>query len=271
MKLDRIAALLAKAERTDNPAEADAYLTKAQLLATLASIDLATARIHTRNSESAAPLSRTVTIGEKGKRANTHLVNLFVVVAHSNSTHVDVARDSTYVISFGMVSDLDSVETLFASVAVQMTSQANVYVNSRSWQGESFDGRIRVNGIKTRRRIEFTAQTARAAFYRAFIVRIDERLKEGRKQAIQESDRLNLGHIKSGGQSGALVLAGREKTVADFHRHTSQARGSWSGYSGSATAYSGSAASAGRSAASRARLTEPQGISGGRRQLPGGA
>ena len=30
MSLDRIAALLAKAERTDNDAEADAYLTKAQ-------------------------------------------------------------------------------------------------------------------------------------------------------------------------------------------------------------------------------------------------
>ena len=42
--IDRISALLAKAERTDNEAEADAYLMKAQQLATLASVDLAVAR-----------------------------------------------------------------------------------------------------------------------------------------------------------------------------------------------------------------------------------
>ncbi len=276
MKLDRIAALLAKAERTDNPDEADAYLTKAQLLATLASIDLASARNFTRNAESTSPITRTITIGEKGKRANTHLVNLFVVVAHSNSAHVDVARDSTYVLCFGMPSDLDSIETLFASIAVQMTSQANAYVTSGSWRGEVFDGRVRVNGKITRRRREFTAQTARAAFYRAYILRIDERLRDGRNQAIQESDRVNVGHIHAGGESGALVLAGKEKAVAEFHRRTSQARGSWSGYSGSATAHSGSAASAGRTAASRARLGEPtlgnrKELGGSRKQLRGGS
>ena len=182
MKLERIAALLAKAERTDNQAEADAYLTKAQMLATLASIDLATARNHTKTTETLTPVSRTVTIGVKGKRANTHLVNLFVTVAHSNSAHVDVARDSTYVISYGMPSDLDSIETLFSSLAVQMITNGNAYVNAGSWRGEKFDGRVRVSGGYRRRRVEFTAQTARAAFYRAYIVRIGERVNEGRAQ-----------------------------------------------------------------------------------------
>ena len=42
--IERISALLVKAERTDNPHEADAYLMKAQALATMASIDIAAAR-----------------------------------------------------------------------------------------------------------------------------------------------------------------------------------------------------------------------------------
>lgn len=259
MKLERIAALLAKAERTDNEAEADAYLTKAQMLATLASIDLATARDHTKTTETLMPVSRTVTIGLKGKRANSHLVNLFVTVAHSNSAHVDVARDSTYVISYGMPSDLDSIETLFSSLAIQMITHGNTYVNSGSWRGEKFDGRVRVPGGYRRRRVEFTAQTARAAFYRAYIVRIGERLQEGRAEAIRENDSKSQSR---GDASGALVLADREKEIRLFHGKNSQARGSWSGYSGAATSNSGSAASAGRKAASDANL-------GGRRELPG--
>ncbi len=259
MKLERIAALLAKAERTDNEAEADAYLTKAQMLATLASIDLATARNHTKATEILTPVSRTVTIGVRGKRANTHLVNLFVTVAHSNSAHVDVARDSTYVISYGMPGDLDCVETLFTSLAVQMTTHGNIYVNAGSWRGEQFDGRVRVAGGYRRRRIEFSAQTARAAFYRAYIVRIGERLQAGRAEAIQEND----SHLtQPNGISGALVLANREKQVSSFHRKNSQARGSWGGYSGAAMSNSGSAATAGRRAASGANL-------GGHRELPG--
>lgn len=264
MKIDRIAALLAKAERTDNPAEADAYLMKAQALATLASIDLATARNHTNVKESSTPVSRTVSIGEKGKRANTHLVSLFVAVAHSNSTHVDVARDSTYVISYGMKGDLDSVDTLFASLAVQMTTQAHIFITSGSWRGESFDARVKVAGGYRRKRTTFTAQTARAAFYRAYVTRIDERLREGRQEGIKQSD----AREEPGAQSAALVLASREKMVSEFHRNTSKARGSWGGYSGAATGNSGSAAGAGRKAASRARLSESPALAGSRGALP---
>jgi hypothetical protein len=273
--LERIAALLAKAERTEHPAEADAYLMKAQSLATLASIDLATARgVRARRERPQTPESRTVTIGEKGKRANTHLISLFVVVAHANSAHVDVASNSTFVISYGMPSDLDVVETMYASLAVQMTASSQRYVTAGEWRGETFTARVRTAYGWGRAKKEFTAQTARASFYRAYISRIDERLAAAREEGIRESD-ARLAHedaqestssARAEG-SGALVLARKDKAVKAFHRQESQARGSWGGYSGAAARASGTAAVEGRRAASSARLGASPELPGPRRQV----
>lgn len=263
--LERIAALLAKAERTEHPAEADAYLMKAQSLATLASIDLATARgVRSSRERVQTPESRTVTIGEKGKRANTHLISLFVVVAHANSAHVDVASNSTFVISYGMPSDLDVVETMYASLAVQMTASSQVYVTAGSWRGETYTARVRTARGWGRATKEFTSQTARASFYRAYIARIEERLTAARDEGIKESDAREP-VASSGG--GALVLARKESSVKAFHRQASQARGSWGGYSGAAARASGTAAAEGRRAASSARLGESAALPGPRRQV----
>jgi hypothetical protein len=265
--LERIAALLAKAERTEHPEEADAYLMKAQSLATLASIDLATARgVREKRERVQAPESRTVSIGEKGKRANTHLISLFVVVAHANSAHVDVASNSTFVISYGVPSDLDVVETMYASLAVQMTQSSQRYVNSGMWRNETYTARVRTTRGWGRAKKEFTAQTARAAFYRAYIPRIEERLTEARIAGIKESDaRGPVPGEKTG--TGALVLARKEDAVKAFHRQASQARGSWSGYTGAAARAAGTAASEGRRAASSARFGDSPALPGSPRQV----
>lgn len=259
--IERISALLIKAERTDNEHEAEAYLMKAQSLATLASIDLATARAQRVASEAPAePIVRTVTIGEKGKRANTHLVSLFVVVAHNNFAMVDVAADSTYVVAYGMAQDLDVIHTLFASLSVQMATTAQTYLESTDWKSETYRVRSRTTGLLVTK--HFTKQTARAAFYRAFVARIDERLQHARQQAMDEHDQ------QSGrGEGAALVLRESESAVRSFHRQTSDARGRWGGYRGAASGRSGSAAGAGRAAASRARLDSSEELSGGRRIL----
>ena len=170
--LDRIAALLAKAERSDNAHEAEAYLAKAQALATQASVDLAVARAQTARKEAREqPTSITIVIGEKGKRANTHLVSLFVVVGQCNALQIDIAHNSTYVIAYGIPSDIELVEALFGSLATQMTAAATSWLRTGEWRGDTYISR---DGWRK----EHTAQTARAAFYRAFIDRIGLRLQE---------------------------------------------------------------------------------------------
>jgi len=240
VSLQRIAALLAKAERTDNAAEAEAYLMKAQSLATAASIDLALARA-AQPGERIQPETRTHTIGERGKRANKHLIALFVAIAHNNDAHVDVAYDSTFVMVYGMPSDLDVIEQLFTSVSVQMMSSAHAWVQRGEWRGQTY------RPMRSRKRKPHNAQTARTAFMAAYVEHIDERLAFARS-AVQQSD------VRVQQSQGALVLREKASEVAAFHRTTSQARGRWAGYTGAVRDRGGAAARAGRAAASRASL-----------------
>ena len=266
--LDRIAALLAKAERTDNEAEAEAYLTKAQHLATLASVDLAVARARTARREARRqPESRTTTIGEKARRANPHLISLFVALAHANDARVDVAANSTYVIAYGMPEDLDVVETMFASLAVHMVQAGQGFVSERSWQDETY-----VAVVARRRQVRtHTAQTARAAFYRAYVERIGERLEAARASALDEAAARpgDVGDPPALESLGVVALRQKAADVRGFHARESRARGSWSGYVGAVRRPSGSAAQAGRSAASRARLGRQAGLPGKGPALPG--
>lgn len=260
MSIERIAALLAKAERTDIEAEADAYLMKAQQLATLASIDLAVARAQTARREARQePQARTTTIGEKGRRANKHMVSLFIAIAHSNDCKVDIAYNSTYVIGYGMPTDLDVVETMFTSLAVQMVDASQRYLVLGTWKNETY---LAVTGRPRRRvRRSHTAQTARAAFYQAFVARIDERLQEARELAVAEAD-AQARSQHQGSSGNALVLRNKDREIRAFHKKASSARGTWSGYSGGVRGNAGSATSAGRHAASNARLKDSPGIAG---------
>jgi len=276
VSLERISALLSKAERTDNPHEAEAYLMKAQALATAASVDLALARAATvRMEQRQQPQTRTVTIGEKGKRANTHLVALFIAIANANDVRVDIAHNSTYVLAYGMPGDLDVIEAMYSSVAVQMMTASAQWLQVGTWRSETYVAVRRVNGRSVRSVKPHTALTARIAFYRGYVERIAERLQQARDSALAQGEAAARAAAKEASSSSspasgsaapdrALVLRRKTEEVRDYHRSTSKARGTWSGYSGSMRSDRGTATKAGRHAASLARLGRQQSLPGKR-------
>jgi hypothetical protein len=86
------------------------------------------------------------------------------------------------------------------------------------------------------------------AFYRAYIERIAERLQRARTEVFVAE------RVQS--SATALVLRDKESEISAFHQQTSQARGSWQGYSGQMRGDLGTATKAGRQAADSARLSQ---------------
>lgn len=236
--VDRIGKLLAQAEGTDNEHEAAAFVERAQQLATAYAVDLELARGRQRDKQSrgaAEPLvQERVVIGARGKRGNRHRVLLYSVAARANDVLVNVAHDSTYVLGFGHRADLDVVERLWASLAVQMVAASQ----RRMDQGEH-----RAAGI--------AGQTWRLSFYDGWVEAVGTRLRAARDKAVAETP------TPFGGPSAALVLRDKGDRVSRFYAETSEARGSWRGPWSGRTAVSGRARAAGRSDGQRADLGQP--------------
>ena len=274
--LTRIAALLRKAEGTDNEHEADAYLQAAQRLATLASVDLAVARAHTeRRERRAVPSQRSIVIGESGKRGLRTYVQLFLAIGRANNLTCDIARDSSRVYAYGFDTDIDMVETLYASLVVQMVRASDGYIKSGDYARELVTRRVKVERPGRYGRwaegYEFHdrpvhASTARINFQEAFAARIGERLSQARRQAEEQM----VAQLPLAERSGvALVLRNNEVEVLDHYRAHSKARGSWAG-NRATSGYSERSRRAGDAAGRLARLGAEQSIGGHRAGINGG-
>ncbi len=268
--LTRIAALLRKAEGTDNEHEADAYLQAAQRLATLASVDLAVARAHTERAERRpVPTQRAIVIGESGKRGLRTYVELFLAIGRANNLTCDIARDSTRVHAFGFDTDIDMSETLYASLVVQMVRASDFYIKSGDYALEKVIKRVSVTAPGRnggwRQQYQYVekpvhATTARINFQQAFAHRIGTRLAQARKETEEQ---LIAEQPVDEGRSMALVLRNREVELADHYKANSSARGTWSG-TRATSGFSERSRQAGDRAGRRARLS-PETAIGGRR------
>ena len=239
--VDKVGKLLAQAEGTDNEHEAAAFVERAQQLATAHAVDLELARSRqaARRGVGEPLVQERLDVGARGKRGNRHRVLLYSVVARTNDVLVNVAHDSTYVLGFGHRADLEVVERLWASLAVQMTAAAQRRLDA----GEH-------------RRAGVAAQTWRLSFYDGWVAAVAARLQAARERAVAQSVEPADSAAPSG-TSAALVLRAKAERVQDFYASTSEARGAWRGPWSGRTAVSARATESGRADGARADLGRP--------------
>lgn len=257
--LARVAALLRKAEGTDNEHEAAAFMDAAQRIATAAAIDLAVARAHNSSQQQqAGPTQREVVLGEAGKRGLKTYVELFLAIARANDVTCDVARNSTRVFAYGFRADLDTSEALYASLVVQMVRASDTFITSGAYRTEQ----VRSFSPTQRRWVTrpVSGITARISFQRAYAARIARRLADARAATVAQARKQQCR------STVALALRAKEVAVADHYRRTSTARGHWRDSTTSA-GVSRHAHRAGDTAARTARLGTEARIGGARRAL----
>lgn len=190
-RLSLIADLLARAERSDSPAERELSLARAQKEAARHGIDLAEAAYANREAASAPePEERTVEIGRPRSPGLRTFTALFLVVAHANDLKCLVARDGSRVFAHGMPSDIDMAETIYASLLVQMETDADRWLASGAYLRE------RRRDILGEGRRSPDAGVARRSFRTGFVSRTGELLtrasKEARREALSEAETREL-------------------------------------------------------------------------------
>lgn len=185
--VNRIEALLAKAESTEFPEEAEAFLAKAQALMSRHAVDQAVLDGRRRVSTSRVTTETIVIVAPYASAKSM----LLATVASANDCRVVTRRAGNgdqQCIVLGFDTDLANVRLLYSSLSVHAV---------RAMLGAP------VPPFDTPRRF-------RHAFLLAFGVRIGERLQAARRAARAEA----ASESADGGRALGLVLADRESAVA---------------------------------------------------------
>jgi hypothetical protein len=162
--LDKVRALLAKAESTPFEAEAEAFTAKAQELMARHRIESAILgmRAHARDD----PRSRRVLVPAPYAEAKAALL---ANIAHANGCSAVWSKDLGFTTVFGFGSELDAVDTLFVSLLVQAA------------------GALRRHGAKVDSFGRRRTKRFRRSFLLSFAVRIGERLEATVAAAVSDA------------------------------------------------------------------------------------
>jgi hypothetical protein len=187
-QLERVRALLAKAESTSFAAEAEAYTAKAQELMARHSIDYALLSVGAGVRDE--PVGRRIGVENPYEAPKVLLLD---AVAGANRCRAVWSSSFGFVTVLGFAADIDAVELLFTSLLVQATAAMTHAGSRRDAHGRS------------------TTRSFRQSFLTAFAQRIGERLAAATKQATEQASR------DLAGQPGAdrllPILASRDGAV----------------------------------------------------------
>jgi hypothetical protein len=181
--LERVRALLAKAESTDFPEEADACTAKAQELMARHRIDHALLMASTKG-ERDQPVLRRVVIDNPYTTPKTLLLQ---VVAEANSCRAVWSKQFGFSTVVGFPTELDATELLFTSLLVQATKAMTRAKPSLDAYGRS------------------TIRSFRQSFLTAYAARIGERLTAAANDV----------HKEAGTPQLLPVLAARDHAVRE--------------------------------------------------------
>lgn len=261
--LEKIAKLLRQGERATNPHERDAFLARAQRLASAASVALAVARAHGEGAEAREePTVTRVSIGTRGQRGLARYVRLLLNIAAANDVECTIQHGSVAVNLHGFPSDLATTQALYESLMVQMVAEFEAYraseVVTEEWiWSERFQDYEWKKPATLSRRL---------AFYEAFGVRVGSRLQEARRAAIAEATRREARQAGGLRSSAVTEVAIRRKEIEvhDFFAARLRAQGittSWRGDRDPAGTRAPAASKAGTRAADRAELGTERALS----------
>ncbi|RSM55655.1 hypothetical protein DMB66_35700 [Actinoplanes sp. ATCC 53533] len=161
-KLERVRALLAKAEATTFPAEAEAYTAKAQELISRHSLDEA---MLASEGGAVVPYARRIGVDHPYE---SEKASLLTSVARANRCHVVWSPEFGFATVFGFDADIDAVDLLHTSLLVQ----AHRAMARTEPRGKA--GRARLKSF-------------RQSFLVGYAVRIGERLAEASRAALDQA------------------------------------------------------------------------------------
>jgi hypothetical protein len=126
--VDQLSKILNQAERAEEGSpERELFMERAMRMSQVYSIDLAVARSHREKKERIEqPEKRDFKVGEHGKPSKSaHFVDLLIAICDNHDIKVTISHSRVYVYGFGMPSDLDVAERLYAILSLQMVQEAD--------------------------------------------------------------------------------------------------------------------------------------------------